>query len=157
MENAEKPLGVEVGVIWGSSRTQNTREIGSLLNEEIKPFLKVFAARYCYHTAFHSILPTKDWSTLPRISQLCFINLARNVAMQPNADTKDAIDYVEDSASRKQAFVDDEMPLPLLLEGLSPDELNKIGKRATWKLDLIIMPAMTMSAFSDDLHIPDCR
>lgn len=66
--------------------------------------------------------------------------------MQRDVDTKDAIDYVEDSASRKQAFVDDEMPLPLLLEGLGPDELNKIGKRATWKLDLIIMPAMTMYA-----------
>lgn len=68
--------------------------------------------------------------------------------MQPNEDAKDAIDHVEDSASQKQDFVDDEMPLPLLLEGLGPDELKKIGNRATWKLDLIIMPAMTMYAIS---------
>jgi hypothetical protein len=68
--------------------------------------------------------------------------------MQRHEETKDAIDYVEDSASRKQGFVDDEMPLPLLLEGMGVDELRKIGRRATWKLDLIIMPAMTMSAIS---------
>jgi hypothetical protein len=66
--------------------------------------------------------------------------------MERREETKDAIDYVEDSASRKQAFGDDEMPLPLLLEGLNADELKKIGRRATWKLDLIIMPAMTMSS-----------
>jgi len=71
--------------------------------------------------------------------------------MQRTEDTKDAVDYVEDSASRKEVSVDDEMPLPFLLEGLSADELSKIGKRATWKLDLIIMPAMTMSAFRDSL------
>ena len=66
--------------------------------------------------------------------------------MERREETKDAIDYVEDSASRKQAFADDGMPLPSLLEGLNVDELKKIGRRATWKLDVIIMPAMTMSA-----------
>ena len=66
--------------------------------------------------------------------------------MERREETKDAIDYVDDSASRKQAFADDEMPLPSLLEGLNVDELKKIGRRATWKLDVIIMPAMTMSA-----------
>jgi hypothetical protein len=66
--------------------------------------------------------------------------------MERREETKDAIDYVEDLASRKQAFADDEMPLPSLLEGLNVDELKKIGRRATWKLDVIIMPAMTMSA-----------
>ena len=65
--------------------------------------------------------------------------------MERREETKDAIDYVEDSTSRKQAFVDDEMPLPSLLQGLSVDELKKVGRRATWKLDVIIMPAMTMS------------
>jgi hypothetical protein len=66
--------------------------------------------------------------------------------MEKRDETKDAIDYVEDSESRKQAFFHDEMPLPLLLEGMGADELKKIGRRATWKLDLIIMPAMTMYA-----------
>ena len=68
--------------------------------------------------------------------------------MEKRDGTKDAIDYVEDSESRKQAFVHDEMPLPLLLEGMGADELKKIGRRATWKLDLIIMPAMTMYALA---------
>jgi hypothetical protein len=68
--------------------------------------------------------------------------------MEKRDETKDAIDYVENSESRKHAFVDDQMPLPLLLEGLGADELKKIGRRATWKLDLIIMPAMTMYAIS---------
>jgi hypothetical protein len=64
--------------------------------------------------------------------------------MEKRDETKDAIDYVKDSESRKHGFVDDQMPLPLLLEGLGADDLKKIGQRATWKLDLIIMPAMTM-------------
>jgi hypothetical protein len=68
--------------------------------------------------------------------------------MEKHDETKDVIDYVEDSESRKQTFVDGEMPLPLLLEGLGADELKKIGRRATWKLDLIIMPAMTMYGIS---------
>jgi hypothetical protein len=71
--------------------------------------------------------------------------------MEKRDETKDAIDYVEDSESRKQAFFHDEMPLPLLLEDMGADELKKIGRRATWKLDLIIMPAMTMYAMSLDI------
>jgi hypothetical protein len=68
--------------------------------------------------------------------------------MERREERKDAIDHVEVSTPRKKAFGDDEMPLPLLLEGLTADELKKIERRATWKLDLIIMPAMTMYVIS---------
>ena len=59
-------------------------------------------------------------------------------------DRKRSIDLVEDAKDEKHVANDETIPLPMLLDGFSEDELKKIGRRATWKLDLIIMPAMTM-------------
>lgn len=63
-------------------------------------------------------------------------------------DPKRSIDLVEDARDEKHVANDETIPLPMLLDGMSEDELKKIGRRATWKLDLIIMPAMTMSVFA---------
>jgi len=66
--------------------------------------------------------------------------------MAQNAESKPSIDYVEEAIARKYNTAEDVISLPPLLEGFSDVELEKLGRRATWKLDLIVMPAMTMCA-----------
>jgi hypothetical protein len=127
-----------LGVFWGSPRNRNTRENESILNEDQPSFSRA------KEPDRNKLLCVRKVSS--NLTALLHPLLQGSTAMERREETKDAIDYVEDSASRKQAFADDEMPLPSLLEGLNVDELKKIGRRATWKLDVIIMPAMTMSA-----------
>jgi hypothetical protein len=64
--------------------------------------------------------------------------------MAQHVDSKPSIDYLEEAAAAKYNTAGDVIALPPLLEGFSDAELKKLGRRATWKLDLIIMPAMTM-------------
>jgi hypothetical protein len=59
-------------------------------------------------------------------------------------DRKPSVDCVEEATTQKQHIAEDAIVLPTLLEGSSDAELKNIGRRATWKLDFIIMPAMTM-------------
>lgn len=72
--------------------------------------------------------------------------------MQDQEHSKRSIDQVEDARSEKHALNEKTVPVPVLLDGFSEDELKKIGRRATWKLDLIIMPAMTMFVFAQSLE-----
>lgn len=57
---------------------------------------------------------------------------------------KPSTDFVEEATSQKYDLSMDDIPMPPSLAGLSDAELKKLGRRATWKLDVIIMPAMTM-------------
>lgn len=43
-----------------------------------------------------------------------------------------------------KACEDDGTPKPAALESLSDEELRKLGVRTTMKLDLIVMPALTI-------------
>lgn len=52
------------------------------------------------------------------------------------ADTKEHLD--------QSGHYEDVPPLPASLTGLTPDELAKVEKRAILKLDLVIMPAITI-------------
>jgi hypothetical protein len=64
--------------------------------------------------------------------------------MARNDDSKPSIGFIEEAETQKDYIAEDITALPPLLEGSSDDELKKLGRRATWKLDVIIMPAMTM-------------
>jgi hypothetical protein len=139
-ENAEK---VEVGVILGVTQGLKMYEKATAYLTRTTTDSRLFRSQQITSCQRPS---ARSHSTNSSLTALSHQLLQGNTVMERREETKDAIDYVEDSASRKQAFGDDEMPLPLLLEGLGADELKKIGRRATWKLDLIIMPAMTMSA-----------
>ena len=66
------------------------------------------------------------------------------VEMTQHDHRKPSIDCVEEVTTSKHYVAEDMIALPTLLEGSSDAELKKIGQRATWKLDFIIMPAMTM-------------
>lgn len=61
------------------------------------------------------------------------------------ADAKSVTEQVEDfeleNAKRQQ---DEETPYPPCLQGVSDDEVKKLGVKTTLKLDLVIMPAMTI-------------
>lgn len=57
---------------------------------------------------------------------------------------KPSADFVEEATAQKYDLSDDNIPMPPSLAGLNDAELKKLGRRATWKLDVIIMPAMTM-------------
>lgn len=50
-------------------------------------------------------------------------------------------DHVEDF---DKVHEEHELPYPEQLAGLSEEEIKKLGKKATLKLDLLIMPAMTI-------------
>lgn len=58
------------------------------------------------------------------------------------ADTKDAMQHVEDF--EKPIGGDDGIGLPPSLMSLSQDEIRKLGRKTTMKLDMIIMPAMVI-------------
>lgn len=64
--------------------------------------------------------------------------------MARHDDSKPSIGFIEEAETQKHYIAEDTTALPPLLEGSSDDELKKLGRRATWKLDVIIMPAMTM-------------
>lgn len=67
------------------------------------------------------------------------------MASHQQGDRKGSIDHVEDARSEvHNDDPDDIAPLPVSLERLSPEDLKRLGRKVTWKLDLIIMPAMTM-------------
>lgn len=57
---------------------------------------------------------------------------------------KPSTDFVEEAATQKYDLSEDIIPMPPSLVSLNDAELKKLGRRATWKLDVIIMPAMTM-------------
>lgn len=61
------------------------------------------------------------------------------------ADGKSVTERIEDyeleNAKRHQ---DEDSPLPPCLQGLTDDEMRKLGVRTTLKLDLTVMPAMTI-------------
>jgi hypothetical protein len=59
-------------------------------------------------------------------------------------DSKPSVGFVEEAATQKNFIAEGIIALPPLLEGSSDAEIRKVGRRATWKLDVIIMPAMTM-------------
>jgi len=67
-------------------------------------------------------------------------------------NSKLSIDHVEEAPTQKHQMVEEIIALPQSLESLSDVELKRLGRRATWKLDLIIMPAMTMYESLDDLE-----
>jgi hypothetical protein len=50
-----------------------------------------------------------------------------------------------------------EIPLPVILASKTEDELKAIKKRATWKLDLYIMPAMICESLLAPLSPPRRR
>lgn len=64
--------------------------------------------------------------------------------MAGHDDSKPSVAFVEEATTQKHYIAEEILALPPLLEGSSDDELKKLGRRATWKLDVIIMPAMTM-------------
>jgi hypothetical protein len=64
--------------------------------------------------------------------------------MARHDDSKPAVDFLEEATTQKQYIADEISALPPLLEGSSDAELKSLGRRATWKLDVVIMPAMTM-------------
>lgn len=56
-------------------------------------------------------------------------------------DNKEIVQHVEDF--EKPVGADDTMGLPPSLSTLSEDEIRKLGRKTTLKLDLIVMPALT--------------
>lgn len=63
--------------------------------------------------------------------------------MQDQRDIKDSVSHVED-AFKQQPGEHGSLPLPPLLDGLTVEERKRLGRQASLKLDIIIMPAMTM-------------
>lgn len=60
-------------------------------------------------------------------------------------DTKPSADQIEDYELRKPIDQqDDIVQYPECLRGMSADEVHKLGKRTTLKMDLIVMPAMVI-------------
>lgn len=57
--------------------------------------------------------------------------------------TKAIDEYVEDPDLNKGHY-EEEAPLPESIAGYTEDALHKLGRKATFKLDLITMPAMTI-------------
>jgi len=66
------------------------------------------------------------------------------MTMAGHDDSKPSVGFVEEATTQKQYFAEEIIALPPLLVGSTDDELKKLGRRATWKLDVIIMPAMTV-------------
>lgn len=61
------------------------------------------------------------------------------------ADAKSVTEQVEDfELENAKQHQEEETPRPPCLQGLSGDELKKLGVKTTLKLDLIVMPAMTI-------------
>lgn len=62
------------------------------------------------------------------------------------ADAKSVTEQVEDFEleNAKGHAQDEETPYPSCLQELSDDEVKKLGVKTTLKLDLIVMPAMTI-------------
>ena len=56
--------------------------------------------------------------------------------------TNKVVDEQIESLNKSQQ--EEEPPLPGAISGFTNDELHKLGRKATFKLDLIIMPAMTI-------------
>ena len=71
--------------------------------------------------------------------------------MARHDDSKPSVGLVEEAPTQKHYIGEEIIALPPLLEGSSDDELKKLGRRATLKLDVIIMPAMTMYESLDGL------
>ena len=60
-------------------------------------------------------------------------------------DTKTATDRIEDyEVVKPQAGQDEPAPYPPCLHGLNDGELKRLGRKTTFKLDLFVMPAMTI-------------
>lgn len=62
------------------------------------------------------------------------------------ADAKSVTEQVEhyESEDLKQVHQDGETPRPESLRGLSDEEIKKLGRKTTLKLDLMVMPALTI-------------
>ena len=61
------------------------------------------------------------------------------------ADAKSVTEQVEISEPEDlKAHQDDQLPRPESLRGLTDEEIKKLGVKTTLKLDLIIMPALTI-------------
>lgn len=68
--------------------------------------------------------------------------------------TEQVEDYELENAKRHQ---DEESPRPPCLQSLSQEEMQKLGKRTTLKLDLIVMPAMTIMYILNYLGKPGIK
>lgn len=72
------------------------------------------------------------------------------------ADVKSVTEQVEDfELENVKTHQDEESPRPPCLQGLTQDEMRKLGVRTTLKLDLIVMPAMTIMYILNYLGEPD--
>lgn len=61
------------------------------------------------------------------------------------ADAKSATEQVETFEPEDlKSHQDDSLPRPESLRGLTDDEIKKLGVKTTLKLDLIVMPALTI-------------
>jgi hypothetical protein len=58
------------------------------------------------------------------------------------ADLKEALEHVEDFS--KAVDLEDAVTLPASLSGLTDDEVRKLGKITTARLDLIVMPPLVI-------------
>ena len=57
-------------------------------------------------------------------------------------DTTDRIEHYELDDAKVQREHD--APYPACLDGMSEDEIQKFGRKTTLKMDLLIMPALTI-------------
>lgn len=61
------------------------------------------------------------------------------------ADTKSVTEQVENYEPEDlKAHQDGQLPRPESLRGLTDEEIKKLGMKTTLKLDLIVMPALTI-------------
>lgn len=58
------------------------------------------------------------------------------------------VSHHEGVDQEKHRDADGSLVRPAALAVLSEDEYNKLGKRATFKTDMVIMPIMTISEYS---------
>lgn len=61
------------------------------------------------------------------------------------ADVKSITDRIEDLELDDQKMKrEDVAPYPACLDGMSDEEIKKFGRRTTLKMDVIVMPALTI-------------
>lgn len=61
------------------------------------------------------------------------------------ADIKDVKRHIENYDDEIVVATEPEtLPLPASLAGLSKEELHKLAVKTTWKMDIVIMPCMTI-------------
>lgn len=60
-------------------------------------------------------------------------------------DVKSTTDRIEDyELHHAKAQREHDAPYPACLDGMSEDEIQKFGRKTTLKMDLLIMPALTI-------------